>query len=222
MSIKLAPPRPAKTPYYSGRGTYFGIYVDRSTKDRQRPLAIKVIRQWEREIEDGNFVGPDNPTFASASLSYMRSGGERKFLTPLLKYFGETPLKQITQALIDRAAAELLPNGTAPTRNRQIYTPVSAVLHHAGSTMRVRRQKGWRGNRATSWLEPEQAFALFTVADEVDREFGLLVKVLTYTGMRISEALSVRLRDLHLDQGAIYLPKTKKVTRAPCISQPSS
>lgn len=115
MSIKLAPPRPAKTPYYSGRGTYFGIYVDRSTKDRQRPLAIKVIRQWEREIEDGNFVGPDNPTFASASLSYMRSGGERKFLTPLLKYFGETPLKQITQALIDRAAAELLPNGTAPT-----------------------------------------------------------------------------------------------------------
>jgi hypothetical protein len=62
----------------------------------------------------------------------MRSGGERKFLTPLLKYFGETPLKQITQALIDRAAAELLPNGTPPTRNRQIYTPVSAVLHHAG------------------------------------------------------------------------------------------
>jgi len=34
--------------------------------------------------------------------------------------------------------------------------------------------------------------------------------------MRISEALGVHLRDLHLDQAVIYLPKTKNGNAGPC------
>jgi integrase len=42
-----------------------------------------------------------------------------------------------------------------------------------------------------------------------DREFGLLLRCLLYTGMRISEALNVTLREIDLDQAIIYLPRTK-------------
>lgn len=212
MPIKLIPPRPGKTPYYSGRGTHLGTYVDRSTKAVDARLAARVLRQWQRDIERGQFAGPQTqtgPTFGSATLAYLRGGGERRYLPPLIAHFRDTPLPEIDQAAIDDVAARLMPKASPATRNREIYTPVSAVLHHAGSTMRVRRPKGWRGNRSTSWLEPEQAFAVFAAADAVDREFGLLLRTLTYTGMRISEALSVRLADLNLQTAVLYLPRTK-------------
>jgi integrase len=139
----------------------------------------------------------------------MQAGGERRYIAPLLHHFKETLIDDIDQAAIDAAGEVILPNATAATRNRQIYTPVSAVLHHAGSERRIRRPKGWRGQRSTSWLEPEQAFALFAAADALDREFGLLLRVLTYTGMRISEALNITMRDVRLDRALVYLPETK-------------
>lgn len=212
MPIKLIDPRPGKTPYFAGRGKYLEQYVDRSTKTGDRALAKKIIRQWERDIERGVFVSAGAPAeagFAGAALSYMQSGGERRYLAPLIRHFTTKPIADFTQSDIDTAAIALMPDAGAPTRNRAIYTPASAVLHHAGSPLRIRRPKGWRGQRSTSWLEPEQAFAVFAAADAVDREFGLLLRVLVYTGMRIGEALGVRLRDVDLTQGIVYLPRTK-------------
>jgi integrase len=213
MPIKLIPPRPGKTPYYAGRGSYLGVYVnERSTKTGDRRLAAKVIRQWERDIERGAFAAPGQPddlTFADAALAYMQAGGERRYIKPLLLRFKETPIAEIDQRAIDAAAIALAPSASAATRNRKIYTPVSAVLHHAGSPLRVRRPKGWRGQRSTAWLEPEQAFAVFPAADKIDVEFGLLLRVLLYTGMRINEALGVVLRELDLEQAVIYLPRSK-------------
>ena len=73
MPITLVPPRPGKTPYYSGRGRYLGIYIDRSTKTGKRALALKIIAKWEREIERGEFAVPGRPTFTSAALDYINA-----------------------------------------------------------------------------------------------------------------------------------------------------
>jgi len=77
------------------------------------------------------------PTFAAAALAYIQAGGERAFLSPIIEMTGEAslrdlPLTDIDQMAIDRAAAALYPNAAAQTRNRQFYTPVSAVLKRAG------------------------------------------------------------------------------------------
>jgi hypothetical protein len=64
----------------------------------------------------------------------------------LLRHFGDLPIEQIDQQAIDRAATALYPNGSAGTRNRQVYTPVSAILKFAGVTRDVRRLKA-RGGR---------------------------------------------------------------------------
>ena len=115
----------------------------------------------------------------------------------------------MAKAAIDSAAAELFPDVTPATRNREVYTPVAAVLHRYGIQRKIMRPKGWQGKRSTTWLEPDQAFAVFEAADEIEPEFGLFLRTLCYTGMRLGEALSVRLRNISLNNQSIYLTETK-------------
>lgn len=238
MPLILKPPRQRKTPYYSVRGTYLGIYVDRSTGSRERKIADRIRRRWIDEIERGEYAdsrtltAPENPrihssrtapqptTFLAAAVAYMKAGGDRKRLGPIIKHAGpasirDLPLDRIDQLAIDNAAADLFPKATPQTKNREFYTPVAAVLHRAGIERRIKRPLGWKGSKSTSWLEPQQAFRLFAEADIIDREFGLLVRFLTYTGVRLGEALSARLRDLHLSDQTMYVPDTKTGTPRP-------
>ena len=242
MPLKLTPPRPGKTPYYSVRGTHLRIYVDRSTGTAERKTADRIRRRWIDEIERGAYadprgvIAPDranttvpNPpqpvTFLAAAIAYMKAGGDRKRLGPIIKHSGsasirDRPIDRIDQLAIDNAAADLFPNATPQTKNREFYTPVAAVLHRAGIERRIQRPIGWKGSKSTSWLEPQQAFRLFAEADALDREFGLLVRFLTYTGLRLGEALNARLRDLHLHDRTLYVPDTKTGTPRPVYLPP--
>ena len=86
----------------------------------KRSVANQVRRQWEREIERGEFAVPGEPDFASAAIAYMKAGGERRFLIPLINHFTTTPLRQINQAAVEAAAAVLYPRATPATQNRQL------------------------------------------------------------------------------------------------------
>ena len=209
MPLKLIPPRPGKTPYWSVRGTYLGQYVDRSTKARKRVLAVKVIKKWEREIEDGEFAHPNDPTFASAAIAYMQAGGERKYLGPILKHFRDTPLVQINQAALDEAAAAIYPKASPATVNRQFYTPAIAVLHRASVAIAFKRPEGSAGKQLSEWLWPEQADALIREAYRVDAEFGVFPILLLYTGLRLGEALRGEVDKLRLNEGYLFIPRTK-------------
>jgi len=90
----------------------------------------------------------------------MQAGGERQYVQPILAKLGEIALVDIDQMTIDTLATELYPDATAATRNRQVYTPISAILKRAGIDRKVKRPLGWRGRKATKWLEPVQAFAV--------------------------------------------------------------
>jgi integrase len=209
MPIKLIAPRKGKTPYYAGRGVYLGVRVDRSTKTSKRAVALKIIAEWERQIERGEFAQPNEPTFAGAAAAYMKAGGERRFMKPLLEHFGETPLRTIDQSAIDAAAFALYPNASPATRNRQVHTPVGAVLKLAGARIDLRRPRGSGGNKATAWLWPEQAEKIFEEAEKINGEFAALLIVLCYTGMRLSEALELTWNDVRLQDGFAYRPVTK-------------
>src|SRR5690348_17027066 len=201
MPLKLVPPRPGKTPFFSVRGTHLGQYVDRSTKTGVRTQAAKFLKLWKEQIEAGGIAVPSEPTFFDAAANYMAETGNEQFMEPLIEHFGETPLKQMTQQAIDQASIKLYPKGSPATRNRQVHTPVSAVLKHAGIDKKLRRPKGWRGERRTDWYSSENAFKLFDAADQTDAEFGLFIRFLCYTGLRLSEGLSLRIANLELDRG---------------------
>src|SRR5262249_61600487 len=75
----------------------------------------------------------------------MKSGGDRRPLAKLIAYFKDKPLADIGQGQLDAAAADLFLTHSAATRNREVYTPVSSILKHAGHPCH------WRaGNRSTS------------------------------------------------------------------------
>lgn len=220
MPLKLKPPRAGKTPYYSIRGTHLGKYVDRSAKTGNRALAQRLLKKIERDIESGSFIDRAEPTFTTAALAYMQAGGERRFLKPLLEHFRDTPLRDIDQIAIDGAAEALYPDASAATRNRQVYSPVSAICRRAGRKLTLHRPRGSAGNAQTVWLWPEQAYRLFEEAEKIDKEFAALLITLCYTGMRLSEALKLTWNDVRLEDGYAYITKTKNSEPRPVFLPP--
>src|SRR4051794_30359053 len=169
MPLKLRPPRKGKSPNWSIRGTYLKIKVDRSCGTPKRSVAHSQLTALERQIEAGEYparetpVDREQPTFLSATVAYMKARHAPRrsqwLLKKLIRHFGETPLLEIDQTAIDAAALELYPVATAGTRNAHVYTPVSAILHHANVELKLRRPKGAKGRVVTDWISVEDARA---------------------------------------------------------------
>jgi integrase len=209
MPLKLVPPRQGKSQNFTIRGTYLGAYVNRSAGTGKRAVALQGLKKIERDIESGEFSVKGEMTFKTAAWAYMKAEGEKTYVGKLLEYFGEAPLSKIDQQAIDTAAISLYPHGSAATRNRSVYTPVSAIVRLAGSRLDLKRPRGSGGNMQTSWLWPEQTEALFAEAGKLNKDFEALLIVLTYTGMRLSEALNLEWNNVRLEDGFAYVPDTK-------------
>jgi integrase len=212
MPFALVSPKAGRSPYWRVRGTEFGVYLNRSTKTGDRRIAAKFLAEWRAEAQRQVLSGGGEsrePTFADAALAYMRADRSPRFLTPLLKHFGETPLSKIGQSELDAAAVALYPRASAQTRNRQVYSPVSAILRHSGVHKPIRRPKGSASAPRPHWLKPEQAFALLNAAAGVDARFGALLTFLLYCGPRLSEALRLEWPDVDLARSTALLRQTK-------------
>src|SRR5216684_42718 len=213
MPLKIYPPRAGKTPNWSIRGTYLRVSVDRSTGTPKRAIAEQQRRKLESQIERGEYPPkpeqPDAPTFLSAAVAYMKAGRRRRYVGRLIEYFKDTPLSDIDQAAIDEAAVILYPNVTPSTRNGAVYTPVSAILHHAGVDITVRRPKGHKGKVVTRFLLPPDAFAIISAASTIDEEMGRLLTFLLYTGCRIGEALALKWETVSIERCEAYIETSK-------------
>ncbi len=209
MPLKLIEPRAGMSKNWRIRGTYLRISVDQTTGTPDKKVAARALAKVRDEIECGAFSRPGAPTFASAALKYIEAGGEERFILKLADHFGETPLARIDQAAVDAAALALYPRATPATRNRQVYSPVSAILKGAGVVEGLKRPKGARGARRLFWLTPGQATAILAAATGRDLEFGLFLAFLLYTGCRLTEVLMLQIRDLNLSEGWARIAETK-------------
>lgn len=214
---------------YFVRGKYCGVRLNHSVGTGEEDAAKRIFRTWQRQAEQGAFTPPTRSkqpaeggplTFTRAAIAYMRAGGDGSYLTPIMKAWPDKLASAVDQVAIDTLAVELYPLGVAGTRNRQVYTPISSVLKHVGIEKKLKRPKGWKGKQSTSWLEPDQAFAVFAASDEIEPEFGLLCRHLCYTGMRLGEALSRKLSDLRLERAFIYLDDSKNGEARGCHLPP--
>jgi integrase len=130
----------------------------------------------------------------------MEAGGERAHLAPILKLVGRKVLAGIGQAEIDEIAQKLKPRGGPATRNRQIYTPIAAVLHHAA-------RKRWCAKPVISRPKEPKGRVRWITHDEADRlveaagpSLRPLVIFLLCTGTRLSEALYLDWRQVDLSR----------------------
>jgi integrase len=213
MPWKLVPPRQGKTPFWYVRGKYLDIALDRSTGASERRSATTIFNTWKRQAERGEFSNSpkvaDPELFLSAAKAYMLAGGERQYVEAICNKWPTRLLSDIDQVAIDTLASELYPTSPASTRNRQVYTPVSAILKHVGIDKKIKRPKGWRGSKRTFWLKPEQTFALLDEASKIDAEFGIFCTLLNYTGLRLSEGLGLQCEQVDLQREYAYVPDTK-------------
>jgi integrase len=149
-----------------------------------------------RDPHAGHFSRPssiDIGTFAMAATSYLDAGGEARFIHPINEHFGDTLVEDIDQATIDAAATAIYPTGSPATRNRQNYTPIFAILTHAGVHKRFNRPKGAQGNARAIFLEPDEAWRLLAAAEASDAELCAFLTLVLYTGLRAQcEALRGR------------------------------
>lgn len=218
MPLRIVPPKKGRTSFYHIRGTTIdGRKIDQSARTTEKQEALTVRASIQREArkrlqrgEFGEFPKPTKgPDFMMAARSYVDAGGSPRFIAPLCVHLYDTPLSYIDQARIDEAAAILYPDATPATRNRQVYTPIIAILRRAGIKTEFSRPIGANGRRRKFFLQEAHAHALLDAADRIEPRFGVLLTFLLYTGSRLSEGLRLEGRDIDLDRGVAYIRETK-------------
>ena len=208
MSLKLIKRHGGKNWYI--RGTIRGVSVDETTgtDDKKRAEEIRIRR--ETEILDRRIHGiRKTATFLEASVMYLEEGGASRFVDVVARYFGTTPLSEIDQPAIDRAARVLYPDAKASTRNRQVFTPVSAVLNFAAKKKMCDKpiiERPAQPKGRIRWITIEEAQSLI---DACAPHLKPLVTFLFYTGARLSEALYLDWRDVDLSRSHVAFLDTK-------------
>ena len=208
MPLKLCK-RP-KSPNWIMRGTVRGQSIEESTGTTCKATAEAVRIKKENELLTESVWGKTHTmTFAQAALDYMNNDGEKRFMKQLLTHFNTTLLRFLGQEAIDNAAKKLLPHGSNATRNRQVYTPMSAILRHAA-------RKGWC--KVPIFARPKQPPGVIRniTPNEADRlidncadHLRPLVVFLLYTGARAGEALWLDWSQIDLKLKQVTFPKTK-------------
>lgn len=202
------------SPFWYLRGSVRGKPVDESTKvsDRQQAEAIRAKREWELVQRDISGRRASS-TFLEAAVAYLEDGGDARFMDPILKYFGTTPISAIKQSEVEECAKRLYPGRAKSTINRQVFTPVSAVLQW-GATRGMcdvpafKRPAQPRGR--VRWITYDEADRLIAACSPHLRP---LVTFLLYQGARVGEALSLDWRNVDLSRSHAILEDTKNGDR---------
>lgn len=198
------------SPYWYVRGVVAGRRIDESTKITDRALAESYRSKREWELTHASVFGQSGrASFAEACAGYLETATDTRFIGRLLDHFGAAPLRSINQAEVERAAKALYPNAGPATINRQLYTPLSAILTHAAarglcdaiSFARPRQPPG-----RIRWITPTEAERLIACAGPRVRT---LIIFLLYTGARVSEAARLEWRDIDLTAAHVVLHETK-------------
>jgi integrase len=188
-----------KSPYWQVRGTVAGKLIHQSTGTTDRAIAEKFRRKLEKETYDYFALGEELPaTFADAVTVYAKKGGEKKYLTRLLDYFKEKPLKEIGQQEINDAVEALYPNAKASTINRSLISPYISVVRSAikaelpGAVLRpIERRKEQK-----PIVTPADDEHIARLLPHCSEGLAALITLMTYTGLRTGEALRVKKEDV--------------------------
>lgn len=214
MPLKLVPGRHGSPNYYI-RGTFRGFRIDKSTGVRTRREADEILAALQRDllIESAHGVSATR-TFADAAMSYMEADGERTHLPALIRHLGERPLSRIGPGEIKATATKLSkrPGGKRllpSTVNRQIYTPLIAVLNHAAELGWCYKPKGTRPEQPKGRVRQisyEEADRLIAAAAP---HLKPIVKFMLSTGARVGEVLTLQWEDVDLTKKRLVFWDTK-------------
>jgi integrase len=200
------------------RGTHHRERVDESTRTRVRADAEAIKEKREREIFDQAVLGiAQQRSFAEAAIDYMESGGERRYLQPILVawikvdgrdvQFGAMLLDDIDQAVLNQLAKVLKPGVSGATINRAVFTPVMSVLNYAKRQRKKFQYLGLSVRRPgvekvpVDYRQPEE------IEWWLERCGQLRAMITAYvgTGARASELIKLECTNVSPDQRSVTL-----------------
>jgi integrase len=202
MALKLIPPRPGKTPFWYIRGTLYGRLYDASTKETDKAAARGCKERLEIKLREQKDAKYAPATFATAADMYIKyrqpRDADKKFIAKLVAAIGPELLINIKQHMLIETANFLLPNGAPETKNRQVLTAASSILHYAAQNdlcpyIQVKKFK--ESTPEPRALTKEQALVIIAAAEG---RMKMLLMFLFYQGWRISDALRLTWGDVDM------------------------
>jgi integrase len=191
-------------------GTVSGRRVRESTRETDRRAAEGVaIKRAGEERRIAEFGPSSVLTFGAAVGFYLDEGGSERYLTPIFAKWEHKLVREILPGNVTDLARELYPVAGPATRNRQVISPVQAVVNFNAkrgrcSPIRVERffvPKHQPKVATMDWLDRFIAHA--------SPHLGALALYMAMTGARISEAVRLTWKDVDLGAATATLGRTK-------------
>ena len=196
-------------------GTINGERIRKSlgTRDKKRAqeqCALLEARIWKRHSYGEEAVR----TFEEAAESYLRQGGEGRFLPRILRHFKGHALGKIKPGDVRDMALTLYPKAKAATRNRQGIVPACAVINHGADRgwCHPIRVKQFEVEKSRKHKPVDRAWhdAFMTEADRSKLpHLSAIVLFMHQTGARIAEAVNLMGDSVDLHRRIAILTKTK-------------
>jgi integrase len=200
-----------------GRVTYRVRYRDPSGRQREKTFSRRAdAARWATDnghrVQTGAWVDPNagRITFGELGAQWLaKQTGQRASTVRLYRWalervapmLGEVPVNKITRAMVADVVADLTAAGLSPSRVRNAYGTVSAVLARAVDAELITR------NPAAGVKTPKQhraemlmldAAEVERLADAIDPRYRLLVLTAAYTGLRAGELAGLKVGRVHL------------------------
>lgn len=196
-------------------GTFNGERIRKSLGTSVEATAKEQLAQFEAKLWKRHSYGDEAVrTFEEAALSYLKQGGEGRYVPKVLLHFKGRGIGKITPGEIRKAAVEVYPDAGPSTRNRQFITPARSIINHA-------HELGWCGAVSVKTFDvpksrknkPVDREWLDTFLKESDRRklphLSALVLFMHQTGARVSEAIRVEGDFIDLGKRMVVLERTK-------------
>lgn len=199
-------------PVRQGDGTVARQRIERSTRAGKRKDAQEVADQIEKEHWQRAYRGTrPGATFAEAALTYMQTTGNTRYISPLLDHFGTAPLATINQDTVIEACKTLYPGCSPATWNRQVFTPVNAILNLAArdglcAPPSLTRPKGHDALPALSIPDDDWFDKVFAASNP---RLRALLLTLAMRGRRIGELVAIRSEDVDVESQTVQIGQTK-------------
>jgi integrase len=222
MSLKIV--RNKKTGIWRVTGTINGRRYRESTRTTSREHAEAFRREKERDLQDRAYLSDAN-TWADAMNIYVEKGGEKRYLQPLLDYFGPYRLKNITPQIVSAFAQDKYGDVQPATVKRVFYTPMNAVMRagHRAQLCPLILFEAPKVKRKPVKYADDQWLRLFL--EHSWPRIAMTILFMTLTGARVTEAVNVTVSEVDLSRGSAILRKTKngksrRVTLPPLLIEP--
>ncbi len=196
-------------------GQISSVRVERSTGTASQQQAEAFVKALiVKAYDDLSRPEPAEPaperTFGEALDAYVRRTGKTLYLLAIFDEIATLPLSSVDQDVVDALAPKLYPGRTPATWNRQVYTPISAILRMAESkTFKPPTIRRPQGHLAPSNFKrpPKDWFA--RIIPHCSPNLAAFLLFCRLHGRRTSEACRIRPADIDSDTWRVQIHDTK-------------